>query len=61
MKKTEIVEKFGLPGLDELIGGGLAPGSSILMISEGVGTRKRTFSYHLPPPSWDHRHRENGS
>ncbi len=47
MKRADIVEKFGLDGLDELLGGGLAPGSSVLMISEGVGTRKRTFSYHF--------------
>ncbi|MHA1895222.1 MAG: ATPase domain-containing protein, partial [Candidatus Helarchaeota archaeon] len=42
-----IIEKFGLPDLDELLGGGVSPGSSILMVSEGVGTRKREFSHHF--------------
>ncbi|NHI91599.1 MAG: hypothetical protein EAX96_03780 [Candidatus Lokiarchaeota archaeon] len=41
------IKKFGLPSLDDLLGGGVSAGSSILLVSDGVGTRKREFSHHF--------------
>ncbi|MHA1377242.1 MAG: V4R domain-containing protein [Candidatus Helarchaeota archaeon] len=41
------VEKFGLKTLDALLGGGIAPGSSVLMVSDHPGTRKQFFSLHF--------------
>ena len=38
------VEKFGLKSLDALLGGGLSPGSSVLMVSDHQATRKQAFS-----------------
>ncbi|MFX1451197.1 MAG: V4R domain-containing protein [Promethearchaeota archaeon] len=40
-------EKFGLRTLDALLGGGISPGSSILMVSEHQATSKQYFSSHF--------------
>ncbi|MHA1299162.1 MAG: V4R domain-containing protein [Candidatus Helarchaeota archaeon] len=41
------VEKFGLVTLDALLGGGISPGSSVLMVSDHPATRKEFFSTHF--------------
>ncbi|NVM03339.1 MAG: hypothetical protein HWN67_13445 [Candidatus Helarchaeota archaeon] len=40
-------EKFGLKTLDALLGGGISPGSSILIVSDHQATKKQFFSSHF--------------
>ncbi|MFX0132652.1 MAG: V4R domain-containing protein [Candidatus Hodarchaeota archaeon] len=43
----EDAEKFGLKTLDALLGGGITPGSSILIVSDHQATGKQFFSSHF--------------